>query len=176
MKSNQNKKAATRDYKVGYCKPPKNGQFKKGQSGNPSGRPRKLPPDERSADRDQVARDVLGIMERDVPLTINGKKVTISTAEFLILKLVEKAKNGDFRSNRLLLTLWEKLATERGERTAEFSAHLTKTTEKMVQAYKEENDPEKSDKIIEEYNRYMASDLIKAVERRIKERPPKKRY
>jgi Family of unknown function (DUF5681) len=29
-------------YKVGYRKPPKSGQFKKGLSGNPGGRPKKL--------------------------------------------------------------------------------------------------------------------------------------
>ena len=28
------------DYEVGYGRPPKSGQFKKGQSGNPKGRPR----------------------------------------------------------------------------------------------------------------------------------------
>lgn len=28
------------DYEIGYKKPPKDGQFKKGQSGNPNGRPR----------------------------------------------------------------------------------------------------------------------------------------
>ena len=29
------------DYEVGYGKPPKSGQFKKGISGNPPGRPKK---------------------------------------------------------------------------------------------------------------------------------------
>ena len=29
-----------REYEVGYKKPPKEGQFKKGQSGNPRGRPK----------------------------------------------------------------------------------------------------------------------------------------
>jgi hypothetical protein len=28
------------DYKVGYGKPPKSGQFKRGKSGNPKGRPK----------------------------------------------------------------------------------------------------------------------------------------
>jgi Family of unknown function (DUF5681) len=31
----------TPKYKVGYCKPPKHTQFKKGVSGNPSGRPKR---------------------------------------------------------------------------------------------------------------------------------------
>lgn len=31
-------------YKVGYKKPPKSGQFKKGQSGNPRGRKKKILP------------------------------------------------------------------------------------------------------------------------------------
>ena len=29
-----------KDYEVGYGKPPKSGQFKPGQSGNPKGRPK----------------------------------------------------------------------------------------------------------------------------------------
>lgn len=32
------------DYEVGFGKPPKHGQFKKGHSGNPKGRPSKLMP------------------------------------------------------------------------------------------------------------------------------------
>ena len=33
-------KSAEADYEVGYCKPPKATQFKKGKSGNPKGRPK----------------------------------------------------------------------------------------------------------------------------------------
>ncbi|MGA2795658.1 MAG: DUF5681 domain-containing protein [Roseiarcus sp.] len=33
----------SKSYDVGYCKPPKSGQFKPGQSGNPHGKPKKQP-------------------------------------------------------------------------------------------------------------------------------------
>ena len=33
--------AKKKDYEVGYGRPPKKSQFRKGQSGNPSGRPKK---------------------------------------------------------------------------------------------------------------------------------------
>lgn len=36
-----NKGKQSRDYEVGYCKPPKGTRWAKGKSGNPSGRPKK---------------------------------------------------------------------------------------------------------------------------------------
>jgi hypothetical protein len=41
VKKNMSNGDNPEDYKVGYGKPPKGGQFKKGISGNPSGRPKK---------------------------------------------------------------------------------------------------------------------------------------
>lgn len=35
-------KKKKRKYKIGYAKPPKATRFKKGQSGNPNGRPRRM--------------------------------------------------------------------------------------------------------------------------------------
>ncbi|HEY9090715.1 DUF5681 domain-containing protein [Parasphingorhabdus sp.] len=40
------RKTEASDYDVGYAKPPRSGQFQKGQSGNPKGRPRKKKPSE----------------------------------------------------------------------------------------------------------------------------------
>lgn len=176
MKEDTENNNATADYDVGYCKPPKSGQFKKGQSGNPSGRPRRPPEETRTADRDQVQRDILGLLARDVPLVISGKKLTVTTAEFLILKLVEKAKNNDFRSIRLLLNLWENFSTERGELTAKLQFHFIDTANKLIAAIKNEKDDDKRGKMIAEYNKYMESDMVKGMERRIHEPPPKKRY
>jgi len=40
-------KKSNKDKKVGYKKPPKKTQFKKGKSGNPKGRPKKSNPQEK---------------------------------------------------------------------------------------------------------------------------------
>jgi hypothetical protein len=48
---NDNKPKQAREYVVGYGKPPSEYQFKKGQSGNPSGRRKKVPDKPRSSDR-----------------------------------------------------------------------------------------------------------------------------
>ena len=40
MKSSNSKKVG--ESETGYCKPPKGHQFKRGQSGNPNGRPKKI--------------------------------------------------------------------------------------------------------------------------------------
>jgi Family of unknown function (DUF5681) len=55
------------DYKVGHSKPPKHTQFKKGQSGNPSGRGKR--------DRKVVDPNPLrAVLLENVVVTINGKK------------------------------------------------------------------------------------------------------
>ena len=73
------------DYEVGYRKPPKSGRFKKGASGNPSGRPRKP----------------LGFgslqPELNQPLTIteNGKQKVITKREGIKKQLLNKALTGN---------------------------------------------------------------------------------
>lgn len=42
MAKNPKKKSKKTDYEIGYGKPPKEHQFKPGQSGNPKGRPKKI--------------------------------------------------------------------------------------------------------------------------------------
>lgn len=85
------------DYEVGYGKPPRHTQFQKGQSGNPSGRPKK------SKNTRTIAK-----AELDAPLTFhsNGKTKTASARELIIKQLVKKAvEKGDLKSFFALLGL-----------------------------------------------------------------------
>jgi Family of unknown function (DUF5681) len=82
------------NYDVGYRKPPKHTQWKKGQSGNPAGRPR------RDADVTTLAAALLNqrIVVRKGRTT---KRVT--RLEHLLTCLIEKAIAGDARLIRIAL-------------------------------------------------------------------------
>lgn len=88
------------DYTVGYGKPPKDSQFKPGQSGNPKGRPR------RSKSIDALIRDELG---RKVRLQEGGREIHITKREAIIKQLVNKAIKGDARATQMMMLLIEKL-------------------------------------------------------------------
>jgi hypothetical protein len=86
--------------KTGYGRPPIDGQFKKGVSGNPRGRPRKA---ERSLTRRQIRRDFLRIVETlmTVRTEKGSKKVTV--IEAIILRAVGKALAGHGPSMRWVM-------------------------------------------------------------------------
>jgi hypothetical protein len=83
---------------VGYCKPPKSHQFKKGVSGNPKGRPKTR----KVGDLNLVLRNIL-----KEPLTISeeGERKTISKYEGVLAALRVKALKGDARSIKRLMKL-----------------------------------------------------------------------
>jgi hypothetical protein len=85
-----------RDYKVGYKKPPLHTRFKKGQSGNPRGRPRG------AKNFSTVLNDALN--ER-VVVTENGRRRKISKRELGIRQLVDKFAMAEVQATRLLLGL-----------------------------------------------------------------------
>ena len=75
--------------KVGFGKPPRHAQFKKGESGNPSGRPKRTP-----------ASPVDRALERPVYMTINGKRRRVSAWEALLNQIVEQGLRGDSASRK----------------------------------------------------------------------------
>ncbi|MGY3549432.1 MULTISPECIES: DUF5681 domain-containing protein [unclassified Bradyrhizobium] len=90
------------DYKVGYRRPPRHGQFKKGQSGNPSGgrKPRKPIADSRPI---KTIADVLyEELQQEVTVRENGKKYKITKMEALVKGAVNHAMQGDIRPLKLV--------------------------------------------------------------------------
>lgn len=82
--------------KGGYGKPPKEHQFKPGQSGNPNGRPRKTNNHLTLSDR------LNGILARKVSLRIGTKTEKCELIDAMLMALAEKAAKGDPRSIKLI--------------------------------------------------------------------------
>lgn len=143
------------DYEVGYAKPPIESQFKKGASGNPSGRPKKT---------SDIGTEL--IREAHALLTIheNGKRKVIKKVQGVAKQLMKQALTGNLPAARLLIDLLrqalDKVAEEerncplnrpaddltneellwivrtgnREEITAEFEKHIRPELEKSLRA------------------------------------------
>lgn len=84
----------------GYGRPPVNHQFKKGASGNPRGRPRKVT---RSLTPRQLRRDVISILESDTKVRTEKGVQKVTVVEAIFLRCVSKALSGHGPSIRYLL-------------------------------------------------------------------------
>jgi len=89
-------------YEVGYGKPPVATRFQKGQSGNPSGRPKKIP---QLLDPGRVLE---AIDNEEITVTDNGKRKRMTKAEIHFRQLFARAIRGDMKAARLIA----KMATE----------------------------------------------------------------
>ena len=89
---------ATDGYEVGYKKPPKGSQFKKGQSGNPNGRPKK------SRNANMLAHELLN---EEMQFTENGELQSASKREVTLRTQTAKAVQGDHRATDRLLAMDE---------------------------------------------------------------------
>jgi hypothetical protein len=83
------------DYAIGYGKPPLATRFKKGQSGNPGGRPRGA--------RSLKTQLYQALDKRVVVTTEGGKRRRIAKRELGIARLVDRFANGDPYATRLVL-------------------------------------------------------------------------
>lgn len=82
------------DYEVGYGKPPKKNQFKKGQSGNPKGRPKK------SRNRSTLMEEELN---QQIKVKEGNKTITMSKSEAVVKQLINKGIKGDLRAVKIVL-------------------------------------------------------------------------
>lgn len=81
---------------VGYGRPPRHTRFKKGQSGNPRGRPK------RTESFAGLARRTLN---EQIAIRENGEHRIISKLEAVLKQLVNKAASGDPRAIRDVIKL-----------------------------------------------------------------------
>jgi hypothetical protein len=93
-------------YSVGYGKPPTHTQFRAGQSGNPAGR--------RKGVRN-LATDVKRTLRVPVKVKEGGRTRKISTQEGALMRLREKALQGDARALDRLLDLASRFNNDAGE-------------------------------------------------------------
>ena len=91
------------EYKVGYRKPPKSGQFKRGKSGNPKGRPRGSL---------KLATDLAAELNEQITVREDGRARRVSKQRALIKSLMAKALQGDVRANAAILALYARVITD----------------------------------------------------------------
>lgn len=82
-------------YKIGYKRPPIAAQFKKGKSGNPSGRPKK---------KEEGIDDLLRkAVNSKIRVTTGNKTAELKKIEVIILRVVQDALNGNLPSAKFVL-------------------------------------------------------------------------
>jgi hypothetical protein len=116
---------------VGYCRPPKEHQFKAGKSGNPRGRPLKT---ERSYTLRQIYRDILAITEGPTKIRVGHDVVTTTVIEALLRRAVQRGFEGHGPSMRFVFGLHERALTDHSTRyEKEFSFLEMVETEEVIQ-------------------------------------------
>jgi hypothetical protein len=84
------------DYEVGYGKPPKHTQFKKGQTGNPRGRPKGAR---------NLKAELAEELQECIQLKEAGVTLTVSKQRAMLKSLTARAVQGDTKAATLLANL-----------------------------------------------------------------------
>src|SRR5688572_3666738 len=98
-------------FDVGYGKPPESTRFKKGQSGNPRGRPR---------GRKNWVTQAERILNEKVVINESGRRTTVTKFEAAVKQLVNKAASGDHRAIQALLALQRSINMPGGKMAGSF--------------------------------------------------------
>lgn len=90
----------SRNYEVGYGKPPRDRRFKPGQSGNPRGRPKK---------RLSLLELFECELKRKRPIVEDGRRSRVQTDIVLVKRTVDLAVKGDLKALKMMLALTEQI-------------------------------------------------------------------
>jgi hypothetical protein len=78
------------NYETGYGRPPRESQWKPGQSGNPRGRPKKS----KKTDTGDIAAMIREELAAEVTVVENGRKLKMNMKRLLVKKLIADAIGG----------------------------------------------------------------------------------
>lgn len=100
------KRSPTGDYPVGFCKPPTHTQFKPGQSGFPTGRPKG------AKNESTILREM---MHQRIEVREGGRARKVSRLEGLYLRCLESALKGNLKAMAFLLNRYRLIESTEAE-------------------------------------------------------------
>jgi hypothetical protein len=115
-----------RNYEIGYGKPPPHTRFKKGQSGNPRGRP------PGAKNLKTLLSEALNEM---VVVTENGGRRKVTKRRAIITQLVNRSATADFRAIKILLDIVRDIERQTELTTPEIS-DFSEADEKVLEQIK----------------------------------------
>jgi len=110
-----------RQYAADYRKPPLHTRFKKGQSGNPHGRPKK-----------NLAALLAAALNEKVTATVDGKRKQVTKREAVITQLVNKSASAELRATKMLIEMMRDIEKKADPAPAEKSP-FSPTDKEVVQ-------------------------------------------
>ena len=121
---------------VGYRRPPKASQFKKGETGNPKGRPRNTP------GRKAIAARVLGEVQR-LSGQARGARVRYTTLEVIVMALKQLAASGHSAASAFYVRFLERYSSQDSDQRQFGYIVLpqTMTEEEWVAKYSPKDEP-----------------------------------
>jgi len=111
-------------YEVGYKRPPKETQFKPGQSGNPNGRPKGAR---------NLKTDLADELQERIVLREGGERRTVSKQRAMLKRLMERALNGDTRAASLIINMAARFLDQTEDE--EHDTPLAETDRAILEAY-----------------------------------------
>jgi len=123
------------DYVIGYGKPPVEWQFRKGQSGNPRGRPKGARNKKPSLDSERLLDIVQEEARRTIQVRDGGQLVDMSMAQAVVRTLAVNAAKGNTRAQKLfteMLKAAEQLQREQREEFVEIAIAYKLNAENVI--------------------------------------------